>query len=115
MWSMQMNEIATYPYIAVKFTRYEIQTYRLKKPWDAEDSFTIISDESRFDTNITPSGNISFGHPTKYDCDVPSAVISSGDGAAMIRDLYDDNPEGRKDKIGVNTILNSFPEYWEQE
>jgi len=113
-WSMKMNEIATYPYLAIKFTRYEVQTYRLKKPWDADDSFEIIAGESRYDTNIAPSGNISFGHPTKYDCDVPSAIVSSGDGAAMIRDLYDDNPEGRKDKIGVNTVLDAYPEYWER-
>jgi len=42
-------------------------------------------------------------------------IVSSGDGAAMIRDLYDDNPEGRKDKIGVNTVLDAYPEYWERD
>lgn len=111
-WAMNMNEIPTYPYIAIKFTRYETQTYRLKKPWDIEKSFEIIAEECDFDSRVTRSGNISFGHPTHYDCDVPSAVKSSGDGAAVMRDLYEDNPESKKDKIGVDTILREHPNYW---
>jgi len=111
-WAIDMNEIPTYPYISVKFTRYEVQTYRLKKPWDIEQSFEIIAEECGFDSNVTRSGNISFGHPTHYDCDIPSAVSSEGDGPAVMRDLYDDNPDGKKDKIGVDTILREHPNYW---
>lgn len=112
-WAMDMNEIPTYPYVSIKFTRYEVRTYRLKKPWDIERSFEIIADESNLDTNVTKSGNISFGHPTEYDADVTSAVKSSGDGQALLADLYDDNPQGDPETIGVADILREHPDYWE--
>lgn len=111
-WAMDMNEIPTYPYLTIKFTRYEAQTMRLYKPWDIEESFRIIDETSEFDTNVTRSGNLSFGHPTHYDCDITSAVKSTSDGAAVLRDLYNDNPDGKKDKIGVDTILREHPDYW---
>jgi Holliday junction resolvase len=91
-WGMDMTEVPTYPYLTVKFTRYEAQTYRLVKPWDIEDSLKYMaSEQSEFDTNFTRGGNISFGHPTHYDCDVPSAQKSPGDGVAMLRDLREDS------------------------
>jgi len=91
-WGMDMTEVPTYPYLTVKFTRYEAQTYRLVKPWDIEASLKYMaSEQSEFDTNFTRGGNISFGHPTHYDCDVPSAQKSPGDGIAMLRDLREDS------------------------
>ena len=91
-WGMDMTEVPTYPYLTVKFTRYEAQTYRLVKPWDIEASLKYMaSEQSEFDTNFTRGGNISFGHPTHYDCDVPSAQKSPGDGVAMLRDLREDS------------------------
>jgi len=91
-WGMDMTEVPTYPYLTVKFTRYEAQTYRLVKPWDIESSLKYMaSEQSEFDTNFTRGGNISFGHPTHYDCDVPSAQKSPGDGVAMLRDLREDS------------------------
>mgnify|MGYP002762478494 FL=1 len=91
-WGMDMTEVPTYPYLTVKFTRYEAQTYRLVKPWDIEASLKYMaSEQSGFDTNFTRGGNISFGHPTHYDCDVPSAQKSPGDGVAMLRDLREDS------------------------
>jgi Holliday junction resolvase len=112
-WSMDMTEVPAYPYLVIKFTHYEAQTLRLRAPWDVEQSFALASKETALDSRITDSGNISFGHPTHYDCDVPSAVSSPGDGAAVIRDLYEDNPDGKRDKIGVNTILKNHPDYWD--
>ena len=91
-WGMDMTEVPTYPYLTVKFTRYEAQTYRLVKPWDIEESLKYMAaEQSEFDTNFTRGGNISFGHPTHYDCDVPSAQKSPGDGIAMLRDLREDS------------------------
>ena len=91
-WGMDMTEVPTYPYLTVKFTRYEAQTYRLVKPWDIEASLKYMaSEQSEFDTNFTRGGNISFGHPTHYDCAVPSAQKSPGDGIAMLRDLREDS------------------------
>jgi len=91
-WGMDMTEVPTYPYLTVKFTRYEAQTYRLVKPWGIEASLKYMaSEQSEFDTNFTRGGNISFGHPTHYDCDVPSAQKSPGDGIAMLRDLREDS------------------------
>ena len=91
-WGMDMTEVPTYPYLTVKFTRYEAQTYRLVKPWNIKESLKYMAaEQSEFDTNFTRGGNISFGHPTHYDCDVPSAQKSPGDGIAMLRDLREDS------------------------
>jgi len=111
-WSMEMTEVPTYPYIVVKFMHYEAETLRLRAPWDVEKSFELAAKETCLDSRVTKSGNISFGHPTHYDCDATSAVSSPGDGAAVIRELYEDNPDGKKDKIGVNSILKEHPNYW---
>jgi Holliday junction resolvase len=90
-WGMDMNEVPTYPYLTIKFTNYEAQTYRLIKPWDLDGSLEHMATvQSEFDTNITRGGNISFGHPTYYDCDVTSAVKSPGDGIALLDDLRAD-------------------------
>jgi Holliday junction resolvase len=112
-WALDMNEMPAYPYIIIKFTHYEPQCHRLYKPWDVEQSFEIIASETSLDSRVTKSGNISFGHPTNYDCDTTSAVSSPGDGAAIVRDLYEDNPSEKKEQIGVNKILESSPEHWD--
>jgi Holliday junction resolvase - archaeal type len=111
-WALDMSELAVYPYITVKFTHYEAQTERIYKPWDIEQSFEIIADNTSLNSRVTSSGNISFGHPTHYSCDTSSAVKSPGDGPAIIRDLYEDNPTDEKEEIGVHTILESGPDSW---
>jgi Holliday junction resolvase len=118
-WGMDMTEVPTYPYLTVKFTRYEAQTYRLVKPWDIEESLEILAEEkSEFDTNLTRGGNISFGHPTHYDCDVPSAQKSPGDGVAMLRDLREDNYANVSNKeietVSVYDVIKEMPDYWDQ-
>jgi Holliday junction resolvase len=116
-WGMDMNEVPTYPYLTVKFTRYEAQTYRLVKPWDIKASLKYMANEqSDFDTNYTRGGNISFGHPTHYDCDVPSAVSSPGDGVAMLRDLREDgyaNISSREiETVSVYDVIKEMPDYY---
>lgn len=118
-WAMDMNEVPTYPYLTVKFTRYEAITMRLTKPWDIEASFEFMAEnQSPFDTNFTRGGNISFGHPTHYDCDVSSAQKSPGDGAAMLRDLRDDDYANVEtadiNTVSVYDVLKENPEYWDQ-
>ncbi len=115
-WAMDMNEVPTYPYLTVKFTRYEAITIRLTKPWDIEESFEFMAKyQSPFDTNFTRGGNISFGHPTHYDCDVDSAVSSPGDGAAMLRDLGDDEyanvDTSQRETVGVHEVLKQNPDF----
>jgi Holliday junction resolvase len=117
-WSMNMNEIHTFPYLSVKFSYYEMQTYRLEKPWDIEESFEIIDQKAEFDTNVTRSGNISFGHPRHYDCDVVGSNASPGDAMALLRDLRADkfaNVESADlDTVGVYEVVNSNEKYWER-
>lgn len=118
-WSMDMNEVPTYPYLTVKFTRYEAVTMRLAKPWDIEESFEMMAEnQSPFDTNFTRGGNISFGHPTHYDCDVTSAQKSPGDGAAMLRDLRADDYANVEtadiNTVSVYDVLKENPNYWDQ-
>lgn len=117
-WGMDMTEVPTYPYLTVKFTRYEAQTYRLAKPWDLEESLQILAEEqSDFDTNLTRGGNISFGHPTHYECDVPSAQVSPGDGVALLRDLKEDdyaNVSNREiETVGVYDVIKEMPDYYD--
>jgi len=110
-WSMDMTEVPTYPYISVKFSRWEVQTFRIYKPWDIEASFEYIANSCEFDSRVTRSGNISFGHPTHYDCDVTSARKSPGDAVALLRDLKEDESANRDDTgldtVGVYEILGS--------
>jgi Holliday junction resolvase len=114
-WSMKMNEVPTYPYLTVKFTRYEAQTFRLYKPWDLQESLEhIANNESPFDTNLTRGGNISFGHPTHYDCDVTSAQKSPGDGLALIRDLREDSTANTDaseiETVSVYDVIRELPD-----
>lgn len=118
-WGMDMNEVPTFPYLTVKFTRYEAQTYRLVKPWDIEESLEHMADvQSDFDTNFTRGGNISFGHPTHYDCTVPSAQKSPGDGIAVMRDLRADdyaNVEASEiETVSVYDVIKEMPDYYDK-
>jgi len=111
-WAMNMNEINTFPYLSVKFSYYEMQTMRLEKPWDLEGSLEMIAKTSPFDTNITRGGNISFGNPKHYDCDVIGANGSPGDDVALLRDLREDefaNIESNEmDTVGVYEVINQI-------
>jgi Holliday junction resolvase len=117
-WAMNMNEVPTYPYLTVKFTRYEAQTYRLVKPWDLEASLRhIVEEQSSFDSRLTRGGNISFGHPTHYDCSVESAQKSPGDGVALLRDLRSDeyanvDADGM-DTVSVYDVIKEMPDYYD--
>jgi Holliday junction resolvase - archaeal type len=118
-WGMKMNEVMTYPYLTVKFTRYEAQTYRLAKPWDVEESLKLMAKyQSDFDSNFTRGGNISFGHPTHYDCDVTSAQKSPGDGVAMLRDLredeYADLNINSREPVSVYEVIKELPDYYDK-
>lgn len=118
-WAMEMNEVATYPYLTVKFTRYEPVTMRLTKPWDLQESLAHMAEEqSPFDTNLTRGGNISFGHPTHYDCPVTSAQKSPGDGIALLRDLREDsyaNVEASEiETVSVYDVIQEMPEYYDR-
>ena len=111
-WSLNMNEIHTFPYLTIKFTRYEAQTFRLEQPWSLDQSLELLAERSPYDTRITRGGNISFGHPTEYDCSVTSAVKSSGDAAAILRDLRKDefaNVDSVEfDTVGVHEVLDQL-------
>lgn len=111
-WSMDMNEVPAYPYIVIKFTYYEPVTMRLPAPWDVEKSFEYIAENTALESRTTRSGNISFGHPSEYDSDVPSAASGENSGTAVLRDLYDDNPDGDREKVAVDTVLRQAPDYY---
>lgn len=113
-WSLDMTEVPTFPYITVKFSRWEAQTYRLPMPWNLDASLEYVSKTCPFDSNVTQSGNISFGHPTHYDTNVPSARKSPGDAAAVLRDLEEDERAAvqSSDVVGVHDVLKEYPDYW---
>lgn len=115
-WSMNMNEVPTFPYLAVKFSWYEMVTMRLKKPWDLDRSLEILVEESPLEARITRGGNVSFGNPKHYDCDVIGANASPGDNIALLRDLRQDsfaNVESvDRDTVGVHEIIKEHPDYW---
>lgn len=115
-WSMNMNEVYTFPYLSVKFTYYEMQTMRIEKPWDLDESLDILAEKSPFDARTTRGGNISFGHPKEYDADVIGANKSAGDHVALLRDLRNDrfaNVEVvEKDTVGVHEVIKQNPDYW---
>lgn len=117
-WAMNMNEVHTYPYLTVKFTYYEAQTMRIEKPWDIEDSLEILADKSPFDARTTRGGNVSFGHPSHYDASVTSASESPGDGAAILRDLREDEfanvDSAEMDTVGVHQVIKQHPDFWNQ-
>lgn len=115
-WSMNMNEVHTFPYLAIKFTYYEMQTMRLEKPWDLDESLEILVEKSPFDTRITRSGNVSFGHPKEYPSDVIGANAGPGDHVALLRDLRADSfanvESAEMDTVGVHEIIKQHPDYW---
>lgn len=115
-WSLEMSEIPTFPYLSIKFPYYEMQTYRIRRPWDLEAALEEIAEESELDARVTRSGNISFGNPSEYDTDVCSAQKSQGDGAALLRDLEEDEwanvQDGTRRVVGVHEVLKEHPNYW---
>lgn len=117
-WAMNMNEVHTFAYLSIKFSYYEMQTFRLEKPWDLEESLEILADEVPFDVNYpTPNGNISFGNPGDYDCDVIGANKSPGDAAALLRDLRDDefaNVDSNEfDTVGVYEVVAQADDFFD--
>lgn len=123
-WSMDMTEIATYPYLSVKFSNYEVYTGRLPYPWDIQDSFEAWAADTPFVANVTDSGNLSVHNPTKLsrgDRDskgIVSAQKSPGDGAAMIRDLRSDEyanvTDDETETVGVYEVLKENPDYYDK-
>lgn len=117
-WAMEMNEVPTYPYLTIKFSYYEAQTMRLTKPWSIEESLKQMVKDSPFDANFTRGGNISFGNPKHYDCEVCGANKSPGDGAAILRDLGDDEyanvDTSEREIVGVYEVLKQNPRYFDR-
>lgn len=117
-WAMKMNQVPTYPYLTVKFNRWEAQTMRLQKPWDLDESMKILAEESPFDSNYTRGGNVSFGHPTHYDCDVTSARKSPGDGIAVLdqlkRDRYANIDGADIATVSVYDVIKQSPKYFKK-
>lgn len=117
-WAMNMNEIYTFPYLSIKFSYYEMQTMRLEKPWDVDECLEILAETAPFDTNITRGGNISFGNPSDYDCEVVGANASPGDEVALLRDLREDsfaNVESNEmDTVGVHEVITQNEKYWDK-
>lgn len=115
-WSMQMTEVPTFPYLAIKFSYYEMQTFRIPKPWDLDEGLKIVAERCPYDSRVTRGGNISFGNPKHYDCDVIGANASPGDASALLRDFDADSvanvKDGSRDVIGVHEILKEHPNYW---
>lgn len=95
-WSMNMSEVPTYPYLAVKFNNYELFAARLAYPWNIEQSFVAWAQDCPFKANVTDSGNLSVHNPTKLTRTerdkrgVTSSRTSPGDGAALINQLKND-------------------------
>lgn len=115
-WALDMTEVPTFPYLTVRFTYYEPQTLRLHRPWDLDASLEIMAEESPFDSRTTRGGNISFGHPSEYDCDVSSASASPGDAAAVLRDLAADEFASSDDTpktVSVHEVLRQAPDYYD--
>lgn len=117
-WAMNMNEIHTFPYLSVKFSYYEMQTMRLEKPWDIDESLEILAENAPFDARVTRGGNVSFGNPREYDCDVIGSNASPGDAVALLRDLREDefaNVESADlDTVGVHEVITSNENYWDK-
>ena len=112
-WSMDMTEVPTFPYLAVKFNNYEVYTGRLAFPWDIEQSFEAWAEGAPFKANVTPSGNLSVHNPTKMTrtqrdtAGVISARKSPGDGAAMIDQLkYDEYANVSADEMETVSVYD---------
>lgn len=120
-WSMDMTEIPTYPYLSIKFSNYETWTGRLCFPWDIEKSFHAWAKDTPLVANVTDSGNLSVHNPTKLTTTersnkgITSAQKSPGDGAAVIRDLrqdeYANTSADEIETVGVYQVLQENPEY----
>ncbi len=117
-WALNMNEIHTFPYLSIKFSYYEMQTMRLEKPWDLDACLEMLAETAPFDTNVTRGGNISFGNPKHYDCDVIGASASPGDAVALLRDLREDNfanvESNEMDTVGVHEVITQNEKYWDK-
>lgn len=116
-WAMDMTEVSTFPYLTVKFSYYEAQTMRIQRPWDLDASLDAMVESSPFEARRTRGGNISFGSPKHYDCDVQGANASPGDGVAVIRDLKEDEYASRDDTgldtVGVYEVLQKRDDYFD--
>lgn len=122
-WSMDMTEVATYPYLSVKFSNYEVYTGRLAFPWDIQKSFEAWTEDAPLVANVTSAGNLSVHNPTKLttaerkERGITSAQKSPGDGAAVVRDLRADEYANTSVKeietVGVYEVLKENPDYME--
>jgi Holliday junction resolvase - archaeal type len=119
-WSMDMTEIATYPYLSVKFSNYEVWTSRLAFPWDIERSLEAWAEDTPLKANLTDSGNLSLHNPKKLsrserdERGITSAQKSPGDGAALIRHLREDDyaniSSDEMDTVGVYEVVKKDPD-----
>lgn len=117
-WSMNQTEVPTFPYLAVKFSNYEVYTGRLPFPWDIQQSFEAWAEDTPFQANVTNAGNLSIHNPTKMtraerdNAGVTSARKSAGDGAAMVNQLkYDEYANVSADEmetVGVYEVVKKL-------
>lgn len=117
-WATNMTEIHTYPYLSIKFSYYEMQTMRLEYPWNVDKCLETLAETSPFDSNVTRGGNISFGNPRDYDCDVIGSNASPGDAVALLRDLREDEfaniDSAELDTVGVHEVITQNEKYWDK-
>lgn len=117
-WSMNMTEVPTYPYLAVKFNNYEVFTGRIAMPWNIQESFEVWAEKTPLRASVTDSGNLSVHNPTKMtrterkNANITSAQKSPGDGVAMIDQLkYDEYANVSADEletVSVYDVLQSL-------
>lgn len=120
-WSMDMTQIPTFPYLAVKFNNYEVYCGRLKEPWDIQSSFEVWAKETPLKANVTNSGNLSVHNPTKFTKTerdargIVSARSSPGDGPALIDQLRDDSfantAAGDTEVVSVYDVIKENPDW----
>jgi Holliday junction resolvase len=117
-WSMDMTEIPTFPYLAVKFNNYEVYTGRIQVPWDLDTSFRAWASDTPFEASVTDSGKLSIKNPTKMTrterdrAGIVSAQKSPGDGTAMINDLkydeYANTTATEQETVSVYDVLKEM-------
>lgn len=122
-WSMDMTQIPTFPYLAVKFNNYEVYTGRLEMPWDIQESFEVWAERTPFEANVTDAGNLSVHNPTKLtrtqrdNLGITSAQKSPGDGPAMVKQLrldeYANTAAGDMDVVSVYDVLKESDRYYD--
>lgn len=111
-WASMMTEVPTYPYLSIKFNRWELCTVRLRRLSDWEKCAERFVEDCPLNARTTPSGNIAIDKPeggNDYWRSVQTIDSKHPDADALLKRMEEEDTS----QPSVSEIIREKEDYFE--